>query len=61
MKQCVIVIGSNNKICLYKILKNKIKTNKDNVRKVSAPEDALLLGFVLEAEMLLWTPRCVGL
>lgn len=34
---------------------------KNNLRRVSAPDDALLLGFVLDAEILLWTPRCVGL
>lgn len=31
------------------------------LRKVSAPLDARRLGFVLDAEMLLCTPRCVGL
>lgn len=36
-------------------------TNKDNLRNVSAPLEALRFGFVLDAEMLRWTLRCVGL
>lgn len=31
------------------------------LRKVSPPLDARRLGFVLDADILRWTPRCVGL
>lgn len=31
------------------------------LRNVSAPDDARRLGLVLDADMLLCTPRCVGL
>lgn len=35
--------------------------NQMILRNVSPPLDARRLGFVLEAEILRWTPRCVGL
>jgi hypothetical protein len=38
-----------------------VKRLRTNLRNVSPPLEARLLGFVLDAEILRCTPRCVGL
>lgn len=48
--------------CLYVLFRFLIETNLELYsRNVSAPLDARRLGLVLDAEILLCTPRCVGL